>query len=219
MSQVHDLPAMSDFEVALELTTILEPYNDDVVNFIHEYKGQILGWTDSGERAAVGTISFYRANLLDAEGAGFSPVEVLDERTETSCYMHLFDWSRLDDFGHTLTNEARRALGRDLDIGNMLVVDRLEISSAYRGRDYGLQAVDLGMKHLAAGCSIAALKPYPLQLDPDGAEDNSPRSKSEIEEQVRQRLGATHKLVSYYRRVGFEFVPGTEVMIKAVGGH
>ncbi|QEE24781.1 hypothetical protein CS053_09925 [Rhodanobacter glycinis] len=98
---------------------------------------------------------------------------------------------------------------------NLLIIDRVEILPRYRGHDYGLQAMHLMLGHLALGCRLAAIKPYPLQFEGDNplGESRAWRHRLRLEKLPRNQASATRRLRQHYSRLGFALVKGTPLMV------
>jgi hypothetical protein len=57
-----------------------------------------------------------------------------------------------------------KILGEDVVFSNnILILDRLEILSDYRGEELGLRFIKAAVRRYGIGCRLVAIKPYPLQ--------------------------------------------------------
>jgi GNAT superfamily N-acetyltransferase len=183
---------------------------DEPSCYIHFIKGRILFETvpDSEEEIAVGT---FRVVLVNADGAdlqGLDPRTLFDTYAATWAYYEaLYAGSRF--------NDKVRAISGDFEplwSNNLLVLDRLEVLPAYRGRSIGLHALTALMLHFQAGVQIVAMRPYPLQFEAD--------AELELQQQhIKDGISpteakATQALRRYYRQLGFKLVRGTPYMVR-----
>jgi hypothetical protein len=81
---------------------------------------------------------------------------------------------------------------------NVLLIDRMEIEQAHRGRMIGLIVMLKLIRRYGKGCSLVAIKPFPLQYDGKVA------GQEEALERDRE------KLVRYYSRLGFQRIRGAD---------
>jgi hypothetical protein len=81
---------------------------------------------------------------------------------------------------------------------NILLIDRMEIEPAYRGRMIGLITLIKLIRRYQKGCSLVAIKPFPLQYT------GEVKGQEEAFERDRQ------KLVRYYGKLGFRHIPDTD---------
>jgi hypothetical protein len=99
---------------------------------------------------------------------------------------------------------------------NMLILDRLEILPEFRGQRLGLRYMRTVIRRFGLGCRIAAIKPFPLQFEPQPTRGNSDlqwHARMNTKSLTRGKRAATIKLKEYYSREGFKPVRGTDLMI------
>jgi GNAT superfamily N-acetyltransferase len=109
-------------------------------------------------------------------------------------------------------NEFRPGVRRKFRIGrwdslNVLLISQIKIEPPYRGRGIALAFVSRVIKRWGKGCTLAVMKPYPLQYCGEDAED-TPEFKS-----------AYRKLVRYYAPLGFAKIPYGNGSLEHGGGH
>ena len=80
---------------------------------------------------------------------------------------------------------------------NILLIARLEIEPPYRGRGIGLTVLSRLIKRWGKDCSLAVMKPYPLQYAGKDADDTQEFKK------------AYRKLVQSYAPLGFTKIPSS----------
>lgn len=110
----------------------------------------------------IGTASFLKLDADAALADGVSLFEMCDSYTQESydCGEAVFgpDWCGF--------NRNVRRLFDDLPFsGNVLILDRLEILTAFRGRRIGLLALLRIMRRWGKGCALVVMKPFPLQYE------------------------------------------------------
>lgn len=146
-------------DVLIQMRRTLAPTEHGPEAVMAEYDGDIIHFDDERK---VGRVHAYVADIERARDLGCGPLEFLDVDGATWPYHALLSRQIAGSF----TPAVHRALAID-DVfnQNLLIIDRVEILPRYRGHDYGLQAMHLMLGHLALGCSLAAIKPYPLQFE------------------------------------------------------
>jgi hypothetical protein len=202
---------MSYSHVSLEYTHNLWIDNDEPSSYIKALEGDVLINFDSGRRARAGRFNIY---VIDAEAAvndRCSVLDVFDERAATFAYWSLYE----PDL--EFTKKVTRLLkGGERWSPNMLILDRMEILPKYRGQSIGLRALRCLQRQFSTGCGIVAMKPFPLQFEGGTPEENKDKPefvKMRLDTFDRDAKRATAKLRSYYARLGFVHVPGTEFMV------
>ena len=148
---------------------------------------------------------------------GFSPFVVLDYLEETSAYALLYSMEN----ARNMEPAVLRALNiREDDWScnqNILIIDRLELLPQLRGKNYGLACMRSAIRHFGVGCSIAAIKPFPLQNEAAFKDRTRPQSPWSAQMQLDQfsasEVRSTAKLRKYYSKLGFKSVKGTSLMV------
>lgn len=199
----------SDMDVLIHMRRTLSPAEHGPEALMAEYDGDIVRFGD--ERKA-GRVHAYVAEIERARDFGFGALEFLDIDGATWPYHALLSRQAAGSF----TPAVNRALNID-DVfnQNLLIIDRVEILPRYRGHDYGLQAMHLMLGHLALGCRLAAIKPYPLQFEGDNplGEPRTWRRRLQLEKLPTHQATATRRLRQHYARLGFVQVKGTPLMV------
>ncbi|GLQ45986.1 hypothetical protein GCM10007862_10370 [Dyella lipolytica] len=196
-------------DVVIEMSRTLSPAEYGPEAILAEYSGNILRMDDERK---VGRVRAYVADIERARQHGYDALEFLDVDGSTWPYNTLLSRRKAGSF----TAGVNRALGIDeVYSQNLLIIDRVEILPRYRGHDYGLQAMHLMLGHLALGCRLAAIKPYPLQFEGNNplGESHAWRQRLRLEKLSRNEAASTRRLQRHYGRLGFVPVKGTELMV------
>lgn len=182
--------------------------DDEPYDYLLHYAGDIIH-ADNEERV-IGSASAYVVLADLAENSNQSLFDVLDSEGSTAPYMVLI--SR-EEAGN-LSPAALKILKEEfVSSRNFLIIDRLEILPAYRGRKYGLQAMRAMTRCLGTGCRFVALKPFPLQFEAGRKRNHEWLQSMEMAAFEQKERPATSKLIQYYGRLGFRRVPRTPLMI------
>jgi hypothetical protein len=161
-------------------------------------------------------IGTFKTFYIDVEGAvaeGESVFDVFDSRHETvGYYEDLYD----DDGADFRPEIVKAACGRDYLWGpNLLILDRLILEPAYRGKCRGLMALRGLIELLRPGAGLVAMKPFPLQKESHFLSEHArdERARLQLDGFPSNRRVATSALRRYYRRLGFSSVPSSEYMV------
>lgn len=179
--------------------------DEDPRCFIKDIEGEILLDRADQEKK----IGIFRVIIIDVECAVSSEesvFRVFDTEQTTLDYYSLYD-----DF-HEFKPSVVKAMGGDGRWEpNMLILDRLEIYPAYRGKTYGLHVLRWLQHHFSTGCGIVVMKPFPLQFE---ARFKSDADSLELHRFTKDKRKAVKALRDYDARLGFRRVPKTEYMVR-----
>lgn len=89
-----------------------------------------------------------------------------------------------------------------LENPNILYIDHLELFEEYRGKGFGLRALDGILRAESVSFGLAVLKAYPLQYD-----------EELLKECPKEFRRDTRKLMKHYERLGFRAIPRTPYML------
>lgn len=183
-------------DCSLRLAVDVGPNYGEPTEYILHYTGIVLGGEDLDVH--VGKVEFYVVDLLKAVYAGESAWWVLDSLDSSLAHFCELIHAKGNRFKPSIEAIAGEDLGRILALG------LIEIEPSYRGKGLGLRAMELICRRMGGDCSLAVLKAFPTQWEGRVAED--PKAFR------RDRA----RLVSYYRRAGFEPVLGDGLMARSL---
>lgn len=113
------------------------------------------------------------------------------------------------------TSTFKHTANEYLCITDAIVIDRITVLPKYAGHGVGLTAIQRTINHWMRGnSSIALLRPSPLQdcISTDKEESN----KYQFDRFKIHDESATKKLARHYNKVGFNYIPNSKYMCKAL---
>jgi hypothetical protein len=197
-------------DIHIEMQRNLSPAEYGPEPLLAAYSGTIY---QSWPHRVVGRARAYVVPIDQARDHGHHALDFLDVNGDVWPYNVLLSHREAGSFSPAVN----RVLGIDeVYSQNLLIIDRVEILPRFRGREYGLQAMHVMLTHLSLGCRLAAIKPYPLQLEVEGAMgvDRRWHERLQLEHFTREPSKAMRKLRSHYARLGFVSVPSTDFMVR-----
>ena len=93
-----------------------------------------------------------------------------------------------------------------------LILDRIEILPGFRGYNLGLAVMRRLIERFGADGGIVAIKPFPIQRELTGQEEDEWRQKMRLADFEQSLPRATARLRRHYAQLGFKFVKGTPFM-------
>jgi len=202
-----DGPDMEDYGFSIGFVSSAM-VSEEPENYLIEIEGEILASGDDVENILAGKLRLFYADLDEAARAGYDLSTILDMRAETCPFISLFD-SKTHEF-----KESVRRIADDPMSPNLLILDRVEILPAFRGKGLGLASLYRCIQQYGHGCGLIALKCFPLQFE--AAKRSGPDEwdrKMETAQMGRNQRACQMKLEGYYSRLGFERVGRTELMV------
>jgi hypothetical protein len=198
--------------------TNMSEWNGEGEPYLSEYEGELFVNLDDDvdEPHLAGRARLFILNADAAENDdenGPSLFELLDVRGETAAYLPLLHSTEAGNFSPAVCSIVREDMALSQ---NMLILDRLEILPEFRGQQLGLRYMRIAIKRFGLGCRIVAIKPFPLQLEPERTHRDSDLdwyTRMNMKSLSRGTREATSKLKRYYGREGFVPVKGTDLMI------
>jgi GNAT superfamily N-acetyltransferase len=184
---------------------------EDEDSYLTTVEGFILCTNPYSERRRrAGKLRIFYADLVRGMAEGVRPFDILDTRSETAVfYPVLFD-PKTDDFKRSIY----RLACDEIYSHNLLILDRVEILPAYRGRGLGLACLYRCIQQYCHGCGLVALKCFPLQFEVEGAAPEEGWARRMKSGDLGGGLASCReKLLGYYARLGFERVGKSEFMI------
>jgi hypothetical protein len=188
------------FEVAFQVVAPLcvsEPSHE----FIQDIKGDIR---ETEANVLVGRISALLVQVGRVADAGENLYEIMDDGSRELGKYHIAFFKANDcEYKDSIQGQFVDVFGLDL-----LIISEVEVEPAFRGRGLGLLAVSRTIDVFGENCGLVAMKPFPLQftnyLDPGWCPPDC------VEDAKTAFQAATRKLRSYWARVGFKPVGGTD---------
>lgn len=188
---------------------------DEPDQYVHRFSGEVL-WMD--DRDEDQTIGWFDAAYVDVESA-------IDEGDDIPTVFDAAGQNELEYFEalYEMTGDVRpdvldQLYGKHggLWAPNLLILERLAILPAHRGKRVGLVALWGLMRILGLGAGIVVMKPFPLQHErmPTSERGKERRTALHLDEQPKNLRKSTAALRRYYKRLGFKTLRGTEFMIR-----
>jgi GNAT superfamily N-acetyltransferase len=184
--------------------------------YMREWTGDIvienLGLDDrerAGERDFAGTFSVMVLDLESAVNERESVFEVFDAHQSTIGYFEAL----YEEDASFKPGVVKVAFGGDERWSpNLLILDRLMILERHRGSGLGLEVLASLIAYFRTGTGLIAMKPFPLQFEHDaGTRPNF--EEFALGRFTKSERSSTAALRRYYRKLGFQLVPGTEYMV------
>ena len=193
--------------------------DDECGLYLAEYNGEIFVTLESDDDDDTGHhAGTTRLFILNADAADHDDVdlcELLDRRPETAAFIPL-----IGEQPGSLSSDVYRLLREETVLStNLLLLDRLELLTQFRGQELGLKFMKAAITRFGMGCRIAVLKPFPLQFEGKMGTEYVGRGGQVVRQPPRDRTAAakmrsaTEKLKRYYARAGFVTLRGSELMI------
>lgn len=193
-------------ELSIKVRRTLTTF-DSEYSYLGCYKGDLL---DVETNVLAGKVRLFVVDLEGADKNGRSASWTLDLEAATEPYIAL-----LSEEAGNFSPAVLKILGEEFVLNsNMLIIDRLELLPAYRGLGLGLKCMDACIRHLSAGCRIAAIKPFPLQFEPAGRTADEWQDALAFKSLSRDKRASTKRLKQHYGRLGFKHVSRTDLMIR-----
>lgn len=180
---------------------------------VYEYDGEIFADYE-GERVLIGKCRAMYLDVARTMAEGFSLQEVTDAHSSTlvNYYCNVFS----EDVASTVFSEELNDLfdGNIFDL-NLLILDRIELLSEYRGKGIGLSVVRYMMARFSQGAGIIALNAFPLQFEGGrrNTEDDKWYKNLQLDTLPKAKKKAQTKLVNLYRKLGFQVLPKSNLMV------
>ena len=185
--------------------------DEETENYLITIDGEIRCVDDREKSTLVGTMRAFFVDIEEAAINGDDPYSVLDQEEATAPFYPVLFNARTNDFKASIC----RLAGGDTWSRNLLILDRLEILPAYRGKHLGLACLYRCMQQHRHGAGLVALKCFPLQFEhkvPNGSEVKW-HQKMKMEVLGKELRTCRSKLASYYSLLGFKRIGKTEFMI------
>lgn len=179
--------------------------------YLLDVRGQVVASTPFGQESLAGRFGVSYVDCDGALNAGVSLFDVMDQTQEVhNYYAALIDYDKGDYRASVV-----KAAGVDYLVGNILILDRLEILPAFRGRGAGLGLLRAMIHRFGFGAGIVAMLPFPSQYGTLGmdARDSEWRDQMGLESMKVGKAEALRKLRAYYSKLGFKRLPRSQYMV------
>ncbi|MFT6585301.1 MAG: hypothetical protein ACJAUY_001640 [Cognaticolwellia sp.] len=126
-----DIDEYKSIVLSYEQDIYVPDYADpDPNDFINEVSGEIFAESEDGFRELVGKFKLYYVDINRSLDNGINAFDVFDSHTQElyDYYTDLFD-------GNEFSEKLRKRFNDIYDL-NLLILDRLEIVSSYRGNNW-----------------------------------------------------------------------------------
>lgn len=183
----------------------------DQAEFHHKTYGNIYLFREN-KKTLIGKFEVTYINIVGALNAGLRIFDVFDQTGE-SCGFYETLMSEVDDAFYR--DEIYEIPGIENNLGNLLIIDRLEIIKGFRGNRLGAEIIMRLERQFGAGADLVTLKAFPLQHE----KSNIDRPKNWLKKMGFNSLNeelslSTTLLVNYYNSIGFHEVGTDSVMVK-----
>jgi hypothetical protein len=188
------------YAVRLIAEEALVPTGNDA-DFIDEYEGRILYYHQTTTRQRVGRFRASVVRLDDALEAGIPSFELFDGHSQEFAEI----WAALFD---PKTEDLKDAIRNEFDVfsSSILVLERIEVLPAHRGRSVGLAVASKLIDMLGGMGGLVVCVPSPLQFVEKPASKDSFRSQMRFEDFPTDRSSVFRRLRHYWSTLGFKQV-------------
>jgi GNAT superfamily N-acetyltransferase len=204
----------TEFELRLEWSASRGDEDvDEPITYLDQITGDVVAHHEGAPSQIAGRFNIYYVDCDGALNAGVSLFDVMDHDQE----IHNYYAALIDMDKGEFREEVVRATGSDFLVGNILVLDRLELLPPYRGSGQGLALLRAMIRSFGRGAGLVAMLPFPSQFGTLGEDASDPewRDKMQLTVMKRKKSAAIKRLHTYYAALGFRDIPGTEYMVCA----
>jgi hypothetical protein len=187
---------------------------DDYDDFILTVSGTIYGEScyngtpGSKPKTKLGEVKLMVVQVGNALNAGMSLFELFHTHQQTHDIGSLLFDELFEDHSSWIKRHFDDAFVWD----DVLVLDRLTIDPAVRGQGLGLVVLDRVMSDWSRGCSLVAMKPFPLQYEA-GAPNMFNVAELKLEKFKAGKAESFRRLRAYYSKLGFERIGRSKIYV------
>jgi hypothetical protein len=189
------------FKIIRSLSSDPEP--DD---YICNIAGEIKSTDEAGNDSVAGTLQGYIVQAGRIINEGESLFDACDAHSQT---VHDYACVLFDSRSGELKSAIEEQFGV-VPAGDVLILDKIEVLPAHRGRGLGLAAACCFLDTFESGCCLAVAEPYPLQFKDITHEHPDWCAKMGVDAFVADKKRATAKLQVYWSRLGFRRIRGSK---------
>lgn len=187
--------------------------DNDPSHYLYITRGTVAGSDEQDEKIVAGCFRLIYIDVCAAINAHASVFDIFDCTQGTYDYFSaIFDIETLGP-SSALTHLFNEVVWP----GNVLILDRLEILPEFRGHNLGLAVMRRLIERFGAGAGVVAIKPFPLQCELTGQEEDEWRQKMRLDDFEQNLPRATARLRRHYAELGFKFMKGTPFMFRNAG--
>ena len=187
------------------------------MKYLTEIEGDIFANDADGIEYLAGKVKYVFINADEAIDDGFSPEELLDLQSNTAHFMG----NIYNKKGYCFRRKILNLYNHAIFSSNLLILDRIELLPAYRGRNWFTEILDDGIRHFGFRADLIALKAFPLQFEANSQSENiiEWRNKMAIKLLSQDEKKSFRRLESYYKKFGFIKVSNYGIMVRTLGYH
>lgn len=204
MSTEHtELSVVLNYQAQSSLYTRADGDADD---YIIPVETEIWGHADEpkdqpqNRALRLGNLNFYLIRVSNARNDRADLHTIFDSRQETS--------DVFDALYSTSCPEFRPAVQRQFEDAypghDVLLLHHLTIRPFARGQRLGLAVLERVIRDWSSGCSLVAMKPFPLQFAMGAKQDEKTWRECDYGSFSQTEAEAILRLRTYYARLGFE---------------
>ncbi|MEJ7804329.1 MAG: hypothetical protein WKG03_00190 [Telluria sp.] len=181
-------------------------------DYSYEITGRVLGLDDECRRILAGRFKLFYMDVNAAMDEHRSIFELFDGRAQTLDYFYgIYETT---DSTIQLAPSLVRLLDDEPFLGNVLILDRLEILPKFRGCNLGLLVMRRLIERFRHGAELVAIKPFPLQFECSMPSRDRWREQLKLSELGSRQDQATAKLRRHYGKLGFKHMRGSPFMFR-----
>jgi len=204
---------VSSFEFASEIQyRVRTTARNNRTDWITEIHGEAHAHDESGVGKLAGRGRYF---FVDIDNSEQRPRHILDQSNALIPFINVLYKAMAHEFTDELMAKTRFR-GWSM---NLLVIDRVEVVSCYRGCGLGRKMIEDIIRLFSGRAKVAALKAVPLQYEcgytPDSQEPWD--RMMQLEQLPSDHQEATQRLRGFYSRLGFVPVGEEGVMARYLG--
>ncbi len=194
-----------DFKIEYNIESALGDLGE--TRFCQNIHGKLLTYTsdDCTNATLVGKLFGRKLLLDDAMNADFDFYRIFDNYSSTfEIGEVIFDFDS-GDYSEILLENYENIISHL----NLIILERIEILPDFRKNEIGKKFLKDFYNNFHQGCDLIVLKVFPIQLEFDSplGRDEFWHKKMEYNDLEKDEELAKYKLLNFYTKMGFEFIP------------
>lgn len=204
---------MKTHQLEMDVSLVYEAsrqINFDDENYVLTVSGSVYGEVEHASdpelKLLLGELKMFLVLIGNAFDDGQLFSVVLDAQQQTldiGCVL-------FDDSFEDCSAAVKRRFEDASPYDDILILDRLTLDPAVRGQSIGLAVLDQAIRDWSGGCSLVAMKPFPLQF-----EGGKPNKEKIIELKLQEfkagEAESFRRLRNYYAKLGFKRIARSDV--------